>query len=272
MAGYDAPVSSVPGSPVRRGHEHGFAGVDTAIIDGWPERDVQLRAVQKSLDTALQAALCVRQAPGGADLQVVLDAVGAGHSFPSGASAERRAWVELRAYAGGAEIYRSGVVEEGRAVADALAADPDAWLIRDCVFDAGGKKTDLFWQAASWDSNTLPAQTTLDPTDPAFYASHVVRRFPRATRLATAPDRVTMRVLVRAMDVDLLDQLVASGDLDPRYRDALPTLTLAGTSLEWTPDKATIRYDDGGLVDCVSSGLSGARSAVPAPERTRCAP
>jgi hypothetical protein len=119
----------------------------------------------------------------------------------------------------------------------------------------------------------LPAQTTLDPTDPSYYAAHVVRNFPKgATKLATVPDRVSMRVRVRPVDFDLVDELVASGDLDPAVRDRIPTFTLGHTELEWTRDAATIHYQDQGIVDCVSSGLPGARSATPAREPTRCAP
>ena len=47
---------------------------------------------------------------------------------------------------------------------------------------------------------------------------------------------MTMRVRIRAVNLDLIDDLVASGDLDPSYRDKIPTFTLRFTDIEWTPD------------------------------------
>jgi hypothetical protein len=49
------------------------------------------------------------------------------------------------------------------------------------------------------------------------------------------PDRITAEVRVQPIGLEILDELVASGDLDPAVRDAMPTFTLAPTRLEWTP-------------------------------------
>mgnify|MGYP003598217720 CR=1 FL=1 len=43
-----------------------------------------------------------------------------------------------------------------------------------------------------------------------------------------------MRVRMRPLDFDLLDDLVASGDLDPAIRDQIPTYDLASGTKEWT--------------------------------------
>ena len=42
--------------------------------------------------------------------------------------------------------------------------DPDLWLVRDCIFDGSGAPVDMFWQAASYDSNQLPGPVTTDQT------------------------------------------------------------------------------------------------------------
>jgi hypothetical protein len=266
-------AAQVDGAPTRRVHSHAFPGVDVALTADFPGRDEQRKAVQRSLDATVQAALCVKA---GSVVQVVLDNVGAGHLFPSGASQDRRAWVEVVAYAGGARIYESGVVPAE--TSPLTKPDADLWLFRDCLLDAKGHEVHMFWEASKYDSNQLPAAVTTDPSDPAFYATHVARAFPRPTsatpELAKAPDRVTMRVRVQPIGLEVLEGLVASGDLDASVVAAMPTFDLAGATLEWTPATATLKYLDGGLpVTCVTAGLTtGANTAQPAPEHAACAP
>jgi hypothetical protein len=106
----------------------------------------------------------------------------------------------------------------------------------------------------------------------------VVRTFPAPTStpsiLTTLPDRVTMRVRLTPVGLDVLDDLIQSGDLDPKVKTQMPTFDLAGATLEWTSAQATIKYVEEGLpVLCVSSGLSGgAASATPAKPHTMCKP
>jgi hypothetical protein len=275
MDGRDGVAAKSPDGPARRVHSHLFAGADLALTS-FPQAGAQRSAVQDSLDTTLQAALCVKGTPGQATIQVVLDNVGAGHSWPSGATQDRRAWVELTAYASGQVVYQSGAVPDGQSVLG--LADPDLWLIRDCLLDGQGKEVHMFWQAASYDSNQLPGPKTNVQTDPQYYLTHVMRAFPRPTStpavLATMPDRVTMRVRLVPVGYDVIDDLIQSGDLDASIKAKMPTLTLAGTMLEWTPAAATIKYAEQGLpVSCVSVGLpNGASGATPAAEHMACKP
>jgi hypothetical protein len=275
MDGRKGLAAQSPGTGLRKVHAHTFPGVDTALTP-WPEQDAQKQAVQVSLDATLQAALCVKGAAGAATLQVVLDNVGAGHAWPSGATQDRRAWVEVIAYANGQPVYQSGVVPDGTSVTK--LNDPDLWLVRDCLLDDNGKEVHMFWEAASYDSNQLPGPITNMQTDPNYYLTHVMRTYPRPTStpsvIGTMPDRVTMRVRLMPMGLDVLDDLVASGDLDPAIKAKMPVYTLAGTDLEWTAASATIKYlDQGQPVLCVTKGLStGANASTPAPEHTSCAP
>ena len=270
-------AAEVAGAPTRTVHSHLMAAVDQALTT-FPDTSVQQTAAQGLLDTSLQVALCVRGVPGQATIQVVLDNVGAGHAWPSGATQDRRAWVEVIAYANDQPFYQSGAVPEGADVIASAATDPDLWLIRDCIFDGMGQPVRMFWQAASHDSNQLPGPVTLDPTSPSFYLSHVERDFPRNTStppmLTTMPDKVTMRMRVVPIGVDVLDDLVTSGDLDPAVEAKVPEYTVAGSSVTWTEATASIKYLDMGLpVTCVSTGLSlGAQSASPPPEHTKCSP
>jgi hypothetical protein len=245
------PIAQVPGAKVREYHAHDFPAVDVALTPGFPNAAAEQQAVLTFLQSTLQTALCVTQQGG---VRVIVDNVSAGHNWPSGAAQDRRAWAEVIASLGGTIIYSSGVVPDGTP-AVAVPNDPSMWLLRDCMFDAGGKQVDMFWQAATTQSNELPAQTTFDPTNPAFYNTHVYQRFPRPLNavLPMLPDQVTLRIRLQPIGLDVLDDLTQSGDLDPAVAGLVPTWDVAPL-ITWTPASATLTYDeDGQPVTCVSS-------------------
>lgn len=228
MEGRDGVAAAVEGAPKRIVHDHSMAAVDVALTP-FSEEPAQRAAVQKLLDTTLLAKLCVKQTPTtGLIAEVTLDNAFAGHKFPSGAAQDRRAWVELIAYRGGTQVFASGVVPDKKPAAG--IADPNLWLLRDKIFRADGKETHMFWEAARFESELLPAAVTADRSDPAFIHS-VTKNYPLPL---PAPDRVTMRVRMRPVDFDLLDELVATKDLDPAILDRVPTFDLASTVKEWT--------------------------------------
>jgi hypothetical protein len=251
-------------------------GVDRALTP-FPEIDAQLAGIQSQLDQTLQSALCVVDVGGTARLQVVVDNIGAGHGFPSGSAQDRRVWFEIVAYAGDAVIYESGRVPEGTAAV--AIDDPDLWLLRDCMFDEQGKEVHMFWEARSYRSNQLPAHATLDPTDPRFFQGHLVQTYPRAARfLEEVPDRVTLRILVEPIGLDVLDDLIESGDLAPAVRDQMPRYEIdlgAGPVLEWTPAGANASFIDrtGFRASCVThTKLDLTADKVPAPTSSACTP
>ena len=269
----DKPAAQVPGAPLRRTHSHTFAAVDTAITL-FPDTQRQRDEVQALLDTTMQSAVCVQPFAGGSQLSVIIDNAAAGHAFPSGSAQDRRLWIELIAYSGTNVIYQSGIVADDQAVTS--STDPDLWLMRDCMFDQAGAQVHMFWEAAGFETNALPALTTFNPSDPNFYQTHKMRFFPvSGSAIIPAPDRITLRVRLRAMGLDVLDDLIASGDLDPQFRLSMPTFTVGGT-LEWTQAAATRTYTDrntGGTVYCATnSNLNVQADKFPAPVRTRCAP
>jgi hypothetical protein len=227
MDGRDGQAALVPGAPTRRVHDHSMPAVDVALTP-FSDADAQRAGLQKLLDATLLTKLCVKQSPTGITAEVTLDDAFAGHKFPSGAAQDRRAWLELIAYRGGAQVFSSGVVADKQAVTS--ITDPNLWLLRDKIFDAANKETHLFWQAARFESELLPAAVTADAQDPAFFHS-VTKTFPLPS---PAPDRVTMRVRMRAVDFDLLDDLVSTKDLDPAVLDRVPTYEVGGSNREWT--------------------------------------
>lgn len=226
MDGRDARAAQIEGAPTRRVHDHSMPAVDIALTPFFGAEQ-QRAAVQRLLDTTLITKLCVKQTPLGFTADVTLDNAFAGHEFPSGAAQDRRVWVELRAFRGADTIFSTGLVEDKKAASK--HEDPNLWLLRDKIFDGAGIETHLFWQAATVAQEQLPAAITNNPLDPAFIHS-VTRTF----TFPVPPDRVTMRVRMRPLDFDLLDDLVSSGDLDPQILDKVPTFDLASGNKEWT--------------------------------------
>jgi hypothetical protein len=265
------PVAQAPGVFARRRHAHTFPAIDVAL-QAFPESDEQKKEVQSFLDTTLHTALCVAQG-GPPQIKVLVDNVAAGHSFPSGAAQDRRVWVEVIGYAGAIVVYQSGVVADGTAVTSLKDKDADLWLLRDCIFDSSGAEVHNIWQAATTEGNALPAPVTADAGDPRFYQTHVEQTFPRGATLAQAVDRVTMRVRVQPMAIDVLQDLVTSGDLDTRVAGAMLTYDI-GQPLEWTAAAATAGFvEDRVQYKCVTkTAFDVTADKFPATAKTRCAP
>lgn len=250
-------------APLRSRHAHTFAGVDVAF-PGFPDTgdaeldqlsDQQQKAdLQRLLDSTLRLEICVmKRFTGDASLKVTLDNATAGHNFPSGSAQDRRAFVEVRAFAAGADapFYESGALPEGQAVTS--LDDPDLWLLRDRLYDAAGREVHQFWEAAELREGTLPVATSLDPLSPGFLAGHALRQYPSQGSLDQVPERVTVRVRLEPIGRDVLDDLVASGHLSEAVaqagtvHDLLPNrhlgsaagapelATLGQVSFEWGP-------------------------------------
>ena len=72
------------------------------------------------------------------------------------------------------------------------------------------------------------------------FDAHLVHDYGYAA--SALPARVTLRLRIRALGLDLLDDLIGSGDLDPAIRSRVPTFDVGAARLEW------LRSDG---VDCV---------------------
>jgi hypothetical protein len=273
-------------APNRTFHAHDFPAIDTQLTVGADAAPPEPAGVQALLSDALQGDICVT---GRGGIRVILDATNLGHDFPSGAAQDRRVWAEVVAYQGPDVIYHSGGVPYGAPGFD-LQSDPDMWLLRDCIFDPQGKQVDMFWQAASYEGNGLPALATFDTTNPSFYGAQKVRYFPLSGDPpdAGAPDRVTLQLWVQPVGADVLGSLVDSGDLDPSVAATMPKLPVplaiqqpdAGvisSQLEWTAAAAA----DGGIqpfMDPYDNRLVTCVGTLPGPSpnlaqgHTRCAP
>jgi Cytochrome c554 and c-prime len=266
MEGSDGPASTVS-TRSRRLHRHDFPAVDLALSP-WPQADEQRVRAQEMLDGTVQSTLCWN--PVSSQIEVTLDNVGAGHGWPSGATPDRRAWVEVNAFAGAELLYSSGGAAAGPLES---SLDPDLWLMRDCLFDGAQTEVRMFWQAASLTQNQLPGSTTGNINDPASFAGHRQRTFPDGAGhgLVKTPDRITLQVHVQAIGADVLEDLVMSGDLDPAIPTRVAHFELGGAALEWTPGTATPQLDgkNGLLKPCVMSGRYSA-TVTPADTHAHC--
>jgi hypothetical protein len=288
---FTKPIAQVSGAPPRNYHAHSWPGVDIALAPFSPPDagdgdagNSQIQLIQQFLGNTLQSGICVAE-DGTNSLRVILDNVGAGHAWPSGSSQDRRAWVEVVAYLDGGVIFQSGVVSDGGAVT--ALNDPALWLLHDQMFDATGAPVDMFWDASNVTCDQMPALATFNPQDPRFYKTHLIKAYPSVGGFLPAmPDRVTARVLIQPIGIDVLQDLVDSGDLDAGYIQSMPTFAVGRTeTLEWTEALAAstgcplapCRYIDSvtlGPVTCVTQTalkIEGA-ATVPAPASTPCIP
>jgi hypothetical protein len=272
------PIAAVAGSPARHFHSHLFPAVDLPLTPR-PATDALATATQSFLDTSLQSALCVRGTGATTQLQVVLDNVAAGHRFPSGATQDRRVWLQVTAYANDAIIYQSGMVPQDAALS---AADrTDLFWLGDCLLGDQGQQVRMFWEAVDLESSLLPAQLTFDTTDPRYYQTHVAVDYPIAGgSIGASPDRVTLDVRLAPFDLDVFDSLVDSGDLGEsegvtvaQMRSLLAPRTV-GQELVWTRATASEVFIDQGVpTSCISTtNLRASADKVPAPLHTRCGP
>jgi hypothetical protein len=198
-----------------------------------------------------------------------LDNIGPGHNMPSGAAQDRRVWIEVVSYdETGGVLFSSGVVPDGTPVADLEADEPDLVLLRDRGFDDTGEPAHMFWDVASIDQErTMPGVLTTDlltkdgQEDPDYYAPLYAFRYPRSDGTGL-PARVTLVVHVRPIGLEVIDDLIDSGHLEERHRDALPTFSVlpnrglddtklrTDVTVEWTP--AAFEQSNG----CVQTGES----------------
>jgi hypothetical protein len=238
MLGTDGFAANGPGLPPRKVHDHTNPAVDIAL-NAFGDAGAMQQGVQTFLDAVLVAQICVFPPGRGtgpdpdAYIGYKLDNAFAGHDFPSGAVHDRRAWVEFTAYAGNTVVFQTGVVPQGQSVTS--VADPNLWLLRETLLDDKGAETTMLWQAASVKPlgayEHLTASVTNDITSPAY--NHSKTKFFKPSQV---PDRITAVVHMIPVGLDVIDDLIKSGDLDSSFRDKIPVYTLGSTNVTWTSD------------------------------------
>jgi hypothetical protein len=226
-------------TPQRTVHEHLWPGVDVALTP-FPDREAQRLAVECAL--GLNARFySVLLSPLG-ELVVKVE-TSAGHHQPSGTAQDRRLWLEVVAYdAAGTVLFQSGVIADTELEEKPVGTpgyDPQLALFRDWMYDANGAPTHMFWEAAP---SALYPTGFASLTLPAALAPATAHTLDARYQLlaATRVDHINLSLRMRPIGVDVLSDLVASGDLDPAVLAAQPTFALRGASVVWRPDGSMV--------------------------------
>lgn len=220
-------AAEVAGAPSRRVHDHSMPAVDVALVP-WAGTETQRALIQELLDKTLLAELCVVPEAGGSKVILTLENVLAGHSFPSGASHDRRVWVELKGSAEGVQVLSSGEVAEGQAVTSLEEAD--LVLLHDDARTSTGEISHGIVDAESVTRRGLEAPVDLVSPHARSYSWSVSGQ---------VLDEVDVRVRLRPLGLDLLQPLLEEGLLSPSEVEAMPTFDLGSTVLHWEGELGT---------------------------------
>ena len=231
MLARQAPAARVAerSLPIRTVHSHLFEGVDVALTTH-PDQDIQKLAIQCAMRTAaLINSLQVSPADG--SLTIVAETP-IGHGFPSGATQDRRAWLEITITDRAGNVRQIGHVPEGVPLVQALALEENARMVTyyDEMFDADDAPTHNFWEAASMTQRTLPAPGTAG----GHTQVHRVPVFNPAAPEDTWPARIEVTMYVRPVGLDVVQDLLDSGHLqDEALLEAIPTFEVTGAHVYW---------------------------------------
>ena len=233
-------AAEVPGAPERMLHEHLWPGIDLPLID-FPNSAALRSAVEDCQLGALSLSYFTLEVTP-PDLFSFQLETNAGHNQPSGAAQDRRMWLEFLAYDADGKLLdaSSGNIADDEPEDEHDRDpnhDPHLLMFRDRIFDAQAKPVHMFWEAApskehpeGFEGSALPVSSTT-----YIEGKHTILKQYRASdSQGKPPARVTARLRMRAIGQDVLNDLVASGDLEPAIARRMPTLSF-GAKIEWTP-------------------------------------
>jgi hypothetical protein len=151
-------------------HEHLWPAVDVALTD-WPHADAMRSAINAcQLPDSLSYVTLTRD-PGPLGQFTVALETKAGHNFPSGATQDRRLWVELIAYdENKQELYRIGHIED-QAVEEATKQQHPC-MFREYLEDQNGNETHDFWEAFAPDGLPEGKQMPVAPKGSSALVTH----------------------------------------------------------------------------------------------------
>jgi nitrate/TMAO reductase-like tetraheme cytochrome c subunit len=218
-------------------HEHAFVGVDVSLLpeDEFPGYDEQREKTRTLLEQS--ATLSARAAPESKRLELEIKNL-AGHSLPSGATADRQMWVELVVTdEAGNVVLESGTLDEN---GDLRVVDPhrttrpgtDPHLLlygQEMLFDP--KLVDP--------SSTEPVRTVEFLWEPNSEVSHLIppsvtdRPSFDLSELPSGSYKAELRLLFRSFAPHLLRRLEEVAGLDAAVRDRVPTVEMARATVSF---------------------------------------
>jgi hypothetical protein len=227
--------SAAPGAPERALHRHYFVGVDVPLVEenafpGYHEmRELTRELLERSAELELEAVPGERRV-------IVRIANLAGHSIPSGAAADREAWIELLVKdPAGNLVFESGTLDANGdlRVADphrtiAPGTDPQLTLYTQHMFFDPSLETppgvsprilvDFLWQANSHESKLLVAGAG----DTRSYD---------LSALASGSYVAEARLRFRSFPPHMLRRLEREAGLDPNVKTRVPIVDMETRSL-----------------------------------------
>lgn len=246
---FKQPAATSTGRPgetvtARSLHEHTWGGVDVPLTP-FPNRESMVSQVGKCELPGRSISYFAIEPVLGPTVQFsVTIETNAGHNQPSGAAQDRRMWVEAFAYdEAGNEVERVGVIADGQV--EETHDAPHPFMLRDRLKDAAGKETHMFWQAVSYESNLLPPSTKATSAAGTHGRSAMFR-----LKTAVQPAKILVRVRMRPMGIDVLQDLVSTGHLAPDVVAQMPTFTVLAREATWVKEKANYLVRDVTDADC----------------------
>jgi hypothetical protein len=242
-----------PGVTARKTHSHLFPAVDLALTNDMPNQQALRAAVencelQQNTLSHFQVVYGANWLPGEPFNFIVEIEHIAAHNLPSGASADRRLWIEVVAYdETGQVVLESGRIADGELESKPEGDpnfDPQFMPFRDYATDDTGKEAHMFWDVRKVKPDVIPY--TIDPT-----MSHTATRtFTTNRSMRTPPARIELWLRLRPMGVDVLQDLVTSGHLDEAFVSAMPTLTITHQEAILDPAKQSFKMNNLSPSDC----------------------
>lgn len=233
-------AEGIQGVPLRSTHEHLWPGIDVALT-AFPHREAMRSAVEDCKLGATSVSFFTLEVTPPNLFTFQLE-TGAGHNQPSGSAQDRRMWLEFLAYDKNGKLIEqvsSGNISAGEIEEKPKGDpkhDPHLLMFRDHIYDAQGEGVHMFWEAAKsklhptgYETHGLPGLSTTYVEG----KNAVVKQY-RASGPDGMPARITARLKLRPIGLDVLQDLVDSGDLDPKVMAEMPTFTF-GAEIEWTP-------------------------------------
>jgi hypothetical protein len=222
-------AQTVDGVKNRTVHEHLWPAVDVALTD-FPDQQVMRLAVEQCQLGNGVRPLFIEATGDVGGFEFFLETI-AGHNMPSGSSHDRRMWLEVVAKDAQGRIWH----ESGTFADDApenFKTPSPAWTFHDHIFNERGEEVHMFWDAAPSAAYPLgfDGSASLPAAKSTVAFGHTQRRI---YNLGIAPAHADIRLRMRPIAREVLDDLVRSGDLDPSIPPRMPTFTVRKFTVDW---------------------------------------
>jgi nitrate/TMAO reductase-like tetraheme cytochrome c subunit len=266
-----AKMSGYPGvgTTLRTVTEHFFPAVDVPLTD-FPGAAAMRSAVEHcALADSISFFNVELTSPLG-PFKVSIE-TSAGHGQPSGATQDRRMWLEVDGFDDqGKQLFSDGAIADGQ-IEETPGGVRHVCMFREHVYDAAGKEVHMFWEAEK--AELLPKLIPAPISTEAGTHSAACEFGPILGRPLA---RLDFRLRMRPIGLDVLQDLVNTKHLSPDVMARMPTLTVDTRTARYVNgtykvDKTTTRdcrtYHDmlaamqAALEATTAAGAAGAQSA-----------